>query len=142
MAFERVRCIKGGKGSKFGSIGKDGRLIVPHLVVSAANASPGMYFELLVDRDNLQILARPTPVETVYSVKSTCTGKPDEWGKPDEKGRTSSLIISLRSALTQMGVTVVRRLRVRIEWSLELEGIVVFLPAMETVGSDLAAEAS
>ena len=138
MAFEKVRSIKGGKGSAFGSIDKAGRLLVPHVVATTADAKPGTYFELMVDRDASQVLARPVPYETAYSVKASCTGKVSSWKEKDKDGRTPNLLIGLRPALQTMGATIVRRLRVSVEWSADLQGIVVQLPEPETVASELA----
>lgn len=139
MSFERVRTMKGGKGTKFASIDKQGRMIIPHAVATIMDGvKPGSYFELLVDRDECQILLRPCLYETAYSVKATCTGKVSAWDEKDESGRTPNLIVSVKTALTLVGFSIVSRLRVPISWSSDFNGFIVQLPKPELVTSELA----
>lgn len=140
MAFERVKSMKGGRGTRYGSIDKTGRLIIPHAVCALFDGKPGMYFELLVDRDESLILLRPQEYETAYSVKSTCTGKLAAWNDKSQAhgGRTPNLIVSVKTALSMVGLSIVSRLRVACDWSADLDGLVVHLPKPEIVTSEIA----
>lgn len=140
MSWKRVKSIKGGRGTQFGSIGKDGRLLLPSVVASAANFGPGTWVELMVadDEDMARIGIVPVRSETAYSVKVTTTGKIEDYGKgPGEKGRTVSLIVPLRHALNELGRSVVKRLRVVCFWDADLEGIVIELPSAQVTQSEI-----
>lgn len=139
MAFEPIRSIRGGRGTLFASIDKQGRLIVPHAVATLVpNIKPGVWFELFVDRDTNQLLLKPTPYEKAYTVKATSTGKLSAWERKDQSGRTPNLVVSVRTALSHVNISIVSRMRVKIEWSDDLNGFVVHLPRPETVYGELA----
>lgn len=134
--------MKGGRGTLYGSIDKTGRMIIPHAVATLTDAKPGTYFELFVDPDESQILMKPVPYETAYSVKASCTGKLSAWNNKDASRRTPNLIVSVKTALTHVGITIVSRLRVPIDWVEDLGGYIVQLPRPETITSEIARSSS
>ena len=132
-----VKSVKGGKGTSFGSIDKTGRLLIPLLVSSARDLKPGCYLELYTQKvnDTLLLGLKPVPAETAYSVRTSCTGKLEDFGKKGKDGHIANLTCSVRVALNTHGYSIIRRIRVGLHWD-EAEGMLIV-----TVGASVSTEA-
>ncbi len=117
--WRQVKSMRGGRGTLYANIGKDGRMTLPREIASIAGLDPDTYVELFVrDDEGVQIGIKPVAAETAWSVKCTTTGSIENFkdNKRDEKGRLSGLIVPLRSALSSSGIDIVKRLRVVAYW--------------------------
>ena len=127
--WRQVKAMKGGKGTLFANIGKDGRMRLPQLIASEAGLSPDSYVELFVrETDNgTQIGVRPLASETAWSVKCTTTGKTEDYklNQRSESGRVVNLIVPLKSALNSQGIEIVKRLRVVAYWAADESMLIV-----------------
>lgn len=131
VRFEEVR---GSYHDNFGTISKDGRLIISNALAQKSGLVPGSFAELFYCGTALGI--KPMDEATFYSVKVSSTAKEDhDFTKPTEKGSLPSAVVSVRTLLSARRITLTKRMRGRLVWD-PIDKMLVFeFPTMEVTAA-------
>lgn len=123
IRFEESR---GRRDLEYGTITKDGRLVIANDMAVATGLLPGTFVEMYYQPDSRKIGIKPVPCRSPYTLKVTHTGMVDnDFTKPNKRGSLPQAIISVKGFLSSRHIGLTSKIRGNLYWE-PLVGMLVF----------------